>query len=418
MATVILLATSFQSACAAKIDTPTFENGIFLTAENDSPIQPRVVAPVDNGGIIVAGSVGAARQAWATKIDSRNRVVWTHLRNLDEEKGTVVGTSPEYRGAIPVADGGVLLFGNMSRPTGSKSPTMMYTRLNAKGEVIAQDFLKPKDAESALYRYLIAGSVSFEDGFVIAAVEQRFPRPGDLESGPQASYLLMKISLSGAIEWERRIPTIARNFLPYTEGISLAASSDTLFLLATDNVNTEAFSVDKKGKLIASRPISARQTLVKQSEMNGTFKILGSDNNIQPPHRLITLDRELKELERIQGSVPADFVSRQIFQETDKSVVFFGSNVHWIGERYSAGAYVANRLLKKGTSVVFPNEGIRDDGQLYAASPTGTPGKYVVVRTFYRDHKSSSTANDNKGTNQHGAVVNFVNLDAGTTNAN
>jgi hypothetical protein len=139
------------AACYPSEEQPgsiVVEHEVFLPGFGGTP---NVLAQMPNGRLVVAGGWGSA---WALALDQTGKTVW----QFEESKDPAVrfSTQSEYRGAVPLANGNLLLCGEKQIEAGGRG---LVTVLGADGRVVEErELIAQNNAEffSSEWRHCFA----------------------------------------------------------------------------------------------------------------------------------------------------------------------------------------------------------------------------------------------------------------------
>ena len=126
---------------------PTVSRQVLIKTEREAAMEPADIVRANDGGFFIAGSISGTRQGWAAKTDAEGKVLWNYYRELQEEDKSAfthqLVIDPEFRAAVPMADGSVYLCGNMPHPPRSSAPGAFLTHLDAQGHLLSEKFFVP-----------------------------------------------------------------------------------------------------------------------------------------------------------------------------------------------------------------------------------------------------------------------------------
>lgn len=410
LSTLIMKMNLVQAENIGKI---IHKSEIPLRTEREAAILPLAVAIANNGGLIVAGSISATKQGWATKLGADHQVVWTYYRELyDEDKPAFANqlVRPTYRGIAPMPDGSVFLCGHMPHPPHSNVPSALLTHLDTNGKVLNERLIAPQISNINHDSFQFDACTRWGNGIVIIGHEMHIRMPNDINGvGYSTTYWLLVLDASGRIKWEKQISTLFNTFFPDPRGIMLLATDKGFIFSATDNVNTEVASVNANGELQAQRKFVGRFLLIHPSNPHNPPQIYGSfTSNTMPPRVVVTLNEKLEDVQTIQGDKPSDFAASRAFQMPDQSLLLIGANIH-SSRGSTSGVRHVDRLLQTEWSLDIDNKsGFFDAGTIEAGSPTQIPNEFVTARGLVAKDENNKNIGGNEADIKRGGRLNFL----------
>ena len=391
------------------------EREVFLKNDRGAAMQPNVLVRSDDGGFVVAGSITATKQGWATKVAANGKVLWNYYRDLQQEDQAAFAghfVRPEYHGAVPMPDGSVYLCGDLPHPIGT-SP--LLTHLDAQGKLIAEQLVNPKNltTQSRVHIHHFDSCLRWGNDFVIVGNELYIDGAEEKSTfyHLDLSYWILLLDASGNVKWEQKIPSKIKHYSFISEGVNVVQTGANLIISATDNTVTELISINSQGELQAQKKLDGYFQLVRPTSPDGLLQVYGSFvSNTKAPRVKLSLTEKLDEIERVQGDRPTDFATRRAYRMPDQSLVFFGSSIHSFGAQLRSGMVYADRLLQEDRLMAFDKAGFQDGGTIDAAAPGNQPGEFVTARWVFTLDPGSNNPEDGASRFRRGAVLNFVQL--------
>jgi hypothetical protein len=381
---------------------PTVSNEVFIRSEDDSVIEPWVVVPAGGSGFIIAGSLGF--DGWMARTDAEGKVLWNYRMAPPERSPNPHPVT--FNCAAAMGDGSIYLAGNIpSTPSAFPSPVLV--RLDANGRVLEERRVAPATRkERTLARFY--DCVQWRDGVAVVGTLHNVIKPA---TGPgelplvQELYWLIVLNAGGNITQEVQIPIVTQ-FQAFGVGPLLAVANSMLVFSATDNIKTELVKVGPVGSILARRQLAGSFQFVRPISEDSIQQIWGTAK--WPASQSIVLDDALNDVSQVRGDHPKNFLARLVYRTPDQSLVFFGSHVHSVGETYSSGIVVADRLLQTEQDLPLPLNRARlfDRGSIWAAAPAADG--FVTARSLVVVGEPASRPAGMPRDFKRGAVMDFV----------
>ncbi|MQA21505.1 hypothetical protein [Rugamonas rivuli] len=353
---------------------------VYVRNQENTPLRPHAMLGTSDQGIVVAGGSGASKQAWAIKLNANDQMEWRYFREapIDERKAAESGFNPpEFRGVVEMADGSIFLCGNTAFMPGKVR--IFLTHLNRKGQLITEHYLESQRQATGL-NFTVAACVAWDDGVAVFSVEGHAPEPGAVGEVSGSSYLMTALDRTGRLKWERAIPTLSKGFSPDPDGMVLLVAEKSLLVSATNNIGTEVIRIDASGSIVAHRKMDKRFLLVRNTPVNSKVKLYGSspaDDNAL--NTLVSLSADLSVVSSIEGPYPKNFAASQIFERQNGSLLMFGSNIHFFGDRLRQGVRQVDASLQTERNRT-PNLAYRyKGGAIYTACARQTGNEFAYA---------------------------------------
>lgn len=341
---------------------------VIIKDESGFVPEPHVMSRTDDGGFIIAGSLG---RAWAIKIDAAGKVLW---RNLQDKPLAGGGYAAVFTGAVAMPDGSTYLCGNTSFPPSVYTPSLLM-HLDATGQLINEQLYIPKNrTEHGLSNF--DSCTRWGDKLMLIGHIFQFNNSKDFLKNDENYYWLLMLDTSGKIVWEKQIPTA---FDTIERAKSILMASDSSLVLAGYRIDkTELFRISVTGKLIAKKkPLDGFFEFARPVVPDGVLQLYGL-NQTDKVFELITLDDRLEEIKQVQGDHGLDFGGRFVYRMPDQSLVLFGRELH---ERYkSAVGHVDSKLQSVQKIELVHGEPFYDGSYIGAAASAGSDGEFVTVK--------------------------------------
>lgn len=345
---------------------------VIIKDESGFVPEPHVMSRTDDGGFIIAGSLG---RAWAIKINTAGKVLWRNLQPPPRADG---GYAAVFTGIVAMPDGSTYLCGNMSLPEGYTPSLLIH--LDAAGHLIDEQIFAPQKRSEHGISYF-DDCVRWGDGVALIGHVHDTKRQasgygaGFLPPITEQYYWLVMLDAAGKIKWEKQIPTA---FDTIDEAQSILVSDSSLVLAGYRMGNTELFRISATGELSAKKnPVDGFFAFVRPIVPDGVLQLYGL-NQTNKSFESITLDDRFEEIKRVQGDHGLDFGGRFVYRMPDQSLVLFGGELH---ERYkSAVAHLDSKLQSVQKIELVHGAQFYDGSYIGAAAPTGNDGEFVTVK--------------------------------------
>lgn len=382
---------------------------VYLQSPKNVKLEPYAMVATSDGGVVVAGASEWSKQAWAFKLDAASRIAWSHFRDVPVAEQNFARSDLDtaaFRGAASTPDGGVVLCANTSY--NREGPNMFLTRLSAQGKLIDERFIDTSRlANGSGYR--LQDCLAWNGGVVIFGHEERYPSYDGSASGG-SSYLVAFYNAAGVQQWLRVVSTLAHRISPDpTGGVVLRATRKALLVSATDNTRTELLKFDAQGTLTAQRQLVGRYLLVRNPSLDAPPKLYGLalGGELQP-HTLETLAEDLSGTHSLRSRKRSDFVSHQVHERRDGSLLLFGAEQRFFGARLRAGILQIDANLDSERTVKPEYGDISPPVFITRACPLsdGRGFAYAVPLLPLRWGTRADDAQRNEG--PKGAVISFI----------
>lgn len=404
-----------NSVIAGNLEKPVLEHRALIQTETNSAIDPLVIVKTEDGGFLIAGSIGkfGGELGGAIRTDTQGKILWRYTTDL-REKPAVPSMAPEYRGIVPMPDGSAWLCGNMPYNS-STYPKGLLTHLDVKGRALDEQLLSPIEP-GIVY---LDGCTRWGDDLAIIGHVLRFdkkkPLPGELPQQPSTWYWLIVLDKTGKVKWQKEIST--RGFEPAgIEGTVVLSAGPNLLFSMTSNTHpdSELVSINVKGEVQAQKKLDGYFVLIRPVRPDGLLQVFGHLPN-NGPHVIITFDERLTEIQTVQGGHPSNFLTRLVYRLPDRSYVIFGSSVHTFGEDYKSAVVHVDSALANERAIDLDGDGLSDKGSIWAAAPAYQPNEFITARSFFKLDKGNNAPSSPGGLlpferGAHGAVLDFIKL--------
>jgi hypothetical protein len=389
--------TIVESTNKQKIGEPRVTRQVLLQIESGAMIEPQVIVQAEDGGFIIAGSITAKRQGWAAKTDAEGKVLWHYFRDLQEEdkeafKKPQIPGRPIFTGAVAMPDGSICLCGNMPAGSPPGTPSAFITHLDTNGHLISEEFFIPEKGNNRGVKPRFTGCVRWGDGFaIVGQTIGPYVQTSTKQVAPSIAerwfWVLMFDSI-GEKKWEECIPISLRVRIGLLVNISQFPhiANSNLMISANDFDDTEIFSVNMKGEIVAKNMIKGAYQFVRPVVPDGILQISGrrpraaSRNNSETDKNVvITLDEQLNEIHSTPEGLE-DFSGYE-FRMPDQSIVSIGTQKHTFGQRYTPRAVHVDQRLQNERYVELPHAR-RPFGYAgsRAANSTRNVNEFVVIK--------------------------------------
>ena len=355
--------------------------------------EPQVISRADDGGFIIAGSLG---RAWAIKTDAAGKVLW---RNLQDKTFAGGGYAAAFTGAIAMSDGSTYLCGNMSFPSGGYTPSLL-THLDAEGHVINEQLFVPQKRTEHGLGYFDS-CVRWGDGMLIVGHIFQFNNSKDFLKNDEHYYWLLMLDTAGKIKWEKQIPT-RFDTIDGTQSM-LVASDSSLVFAGYRTGKTELFRISVAGELTAKKSLDGLFAFVRPVIPDNFLQLYGL-NPTDKAFESITFNDCLEETRRIQGGHGFDFGGRFAYRMPDQSLVLFGAEHHALYK--SAIAHVDPQLRSAQKIELIHDAQFYDNGFIDAAAPTGNVDEFVAARKLLKHVPGNEVSEEARV----GLVLDFIQI--------
>jgi hypothetical protein len=167
------IAACSPSTSSERIPKATLTKQVFLDQHEESIVNasagnPKAVAPLPDGGVVIAGST---LSAWASRISLDGTVVWRYVDPRDDSYSQPNSSQSEFTDAIGLADGSVVLCGSRYETKGEHG---LLLHIGPTGEVISRELLSPS-AGAPLGMSGFRRCMKWGDGIVVMGVVPQSP---------------------------------------------------------------------------------------------------------------------------------------------------------------------------------------------------------------------------------------------------
>lgn len=382
---------------------------VYLQSPKNVRLNPYAMTAMSDGGLVVAGASEWSRQAWAFKLDKSNRIMWSYFRDAPAAEQRLAHSGLDtaaFRSAATTSDGGVVLCANTSY--NRDGPNMFLTRLSAHGTVIEERFIDTSRlANGSGYR--LQDCIAWNGGVIVFGHEERYPSYDGADSGG-SSYLVAFYNAAGVQQWLRVLPTLEHRFSPDpTGGVVLRATRQALLVSATNNSRTELLKFDAQGIVTARRQLTGRYLLVRNPSLDVPPKLYGLalGGGLQP-HTLETLAEDLSGADPLQSRKRSDFVSYQVHERRDGSLLLFGSEQRFFGERLRAGILQIDADLRSERAVKPAYGDISPPIFITQACPLPDGQRFAYAVPLLPPHSGTRADDPQRNEGPKGAVLSFI----------
>lgn len=392
-------------------------NEILLKIDHDPALQPQVITTVGSGHLVVAGESTAVQSAWAIKIDTAGRVLWSYVFSGRAE-GVPISQrllfTPKFSGAVAMSDGTTYLCGSLPRPPSQYYSPGLLVHLDTAGRELSVQYLLPKD-RNAFGVARFTGCTNWGNGLAIIGYVWHVIRTGEQNApiAPGAAYWLLTIDSDGSIKSEAQIrSSIKSSVLDVGPILSVPHSGTSLVFGATDSLNTEFVRVNETGAVESTRLLTGHYELVRPVASDGPVQAFGTSFSEPYKKVVLTLDGELNESQRIEGPHPTDFAAHLAYRMPDGSLTLFGSAKNSFGAGFhSSIAHVAANLSSE-EQMELPRDKIDDEYSIWAATPASSVGEFAVARMAIAHALSAKNPDgtDPVGDFSRGAAIDFMRI--------
>jgi hypothetical protein len=400
----LAIVASLSTAFAQEPTMPKILREVLLTHQDDV-IKPWAVTKTTDGGFVIAGSAGLS--PWATKVDSTGNVAWSYVRALQDPQLRGIA---QFRGTVAMPDGTTYLCGWMPRPSGSRAPWAMLTRLDAVGRVIRENFMAAQEIPDG---GTFSDCVRWGDGIAVVGKIARVIQPAAHLVHPieERFYRLLAFDAAGNVRWDVQIP-IGVGFGTFNVGPLLALGDSSLVFSATDNLNSEMLRVNASGVVEKQKQLSGQFQIIRPAGSGGTIQLWGrfSPENLAA-HSILTLNNQLEQVGRIDQSYRGSYFGRVVYRLADQSLALFGS-ARQNGGYTSLIVHVAADL-KSSQSLEPPRirSPFLDVGSIQAAGRGSADGEFVAARSLaLRSDRNVDFSDGTPKTFKRGAALDFIQM--------
>jgi len=228
--TALSLAAACHAADSARPGSITLDREVFV---HDVGGTPNSLARLKDEKLVVAG---ALESAWAFGLDPAGKMLWRYEKPKDPE--VKVRYQSVYYGAVPLANGNVLLCGEVTTTTGSRG---LITVLDGNGRLVQERQLTAQNKPEFFFSSL-RQCLSWNGGVVVMG-------SAALDGGGTRGWLL-QLDASGAPVSEHVDPELLASS-------AVVGSAGTLVLARLDSGVTQLRRVDGRLQIVARRAIKS-----------------------------------------------------------------------------------------------------------------------------------------------------------------
>jgi hypothetical protein len=195
---------------------------------------PNALAQLKDARLVV---VGALESAWAFALDPAGKTVWRYEKPTDPEVKDRYQSV--YYGAVPLANGNVLLCGEVTTRTGSRG---LITVLDGNGRLVQERQLLAQNSPE-FFSSSLRQCLTWNGGVVAVGSASR-------RSGGGTPGWLLQLDASGAPVSEHVDPELRAS-------AAVVGSAGTLLLARLDSGFTQLVRVDARLQIVAHRAIAS-----------------------------------------------------------------------------------------------------------------------------------------------------------------
>ena len=365
---MLFLVLSVDTIARSENDAHAFRIVRDIVIEEGARPDPRVIEHVSDGGFVLGGRMDDDRAAWATALDESGVVRWRYL--LKPPNPQVGGYYPYFSGAVPTANGGVLLCGTIDLGLPRKPEINgLLVRLDGKGQLLRQQFISPGPSESEFSHVAFFDRcVPWSNGVALVGRVTRY----DTDGQRTQFHWIVEANSDGAVQWQKLIPSKGDG----SEPSQVRSISDGGLIIS----DTETIRIDAQGNLRARFGVVGRSRLVLSADAQSVPELLDCLGG-QSHGQLIRLTDDLEIAAQQNLPIPPGYLcgpsqyAMQAYGLTDGSIVLFGfyyenrAHIPGIVKWYSKFSTVSAGRFALGNAPWFN-----------AATPTGKAGEFATVR--------------------------------------
>jgi hypothetical protein len=378
---------------------------VVLTTSREAVIQPHAVEVLSDDGAIVAGSISATKQGWASRVDASGAVIWTFTSEipLEDQKAFEhnLTIGPVFRSIAVTDPGDTFLCGDVPREPNSGRPTAYIAQLDKSGRLVREIFPAPVGAPTS--RYQIGKCFPWHDGIIAIAEGTAIDVSKGLPAHTSTSAWIIWFDRDGVIKRQVLVPAFRTSFSGLADDMSVTAGEKGFLLAVADYRHTEFVSVDHDGHVLGSNVIDGYFRLIPTEERSAVAEAFGANAK---GVTLLRLDSSLAASVAAHASTRSQVVPRGVSRLAGGGLFVFGSFVHNFGERYTSAAMLFSDSLATNFELQLATGNYTDAGSVWAAAQqtTGSMPPTVVVA---RPHVPTSIASSHS---ERGAIVDFIQL--------
>jgi len=324
---VALLLMPMTSGCEERAPSLTVERQMLVPAKGS----PNAIARSATGALIVAGGPGTA---WSLEVGPDGRRLWTYEEPIDQKIKTPYQS--EFHGAVPLANGNVLLCGE----TQSSSGGGLIVILDPDGRLVERRSIRPNGDP----KYFSSGFNACMpwNGSILLL--------GRATDGTHGLSWFMRLDQEGRKTWEKLDSEIAASHAVDTAGDGLVLAE------FVPDQGTRVVRVNNNFEIVARRmiPSSAYALLRSVDSRRNTVHLViyTFDGRV----RIFTLNEGLEDQEEPQPIKPVGVNQGCGYVLSDGSLALFG-NVETGGIATAAVAHFRRDKTMEGRVLERPNSG-------------------------------------------------------------